>query len=165
MHSVQPVRTPTHATHGPTTRAAAVPATVEDASGRVCLLVLPSDRPAPRAEAAAVEALLGEMVRDPSAAARRACEWRAGALSGACAASLAALLEIVQGGCGSGGSGGSGGGAGGGGGWQGRLGQWRFKQAGKQSLTGGGRRGWGREGSANAPLAPALTVRGFCPLL
>jgi hypothetical protein len=96
---------------------------LEDPSGRACLLVLPSDRPSTRAEAAAVEALLCEVLRDPQAAARRACEWRAGALSGACSGSLAALLAAMKG------DGGSGGG-------QGGMGRWRFKEVGGMSLTG-----------------------------
>jgi hypothetical protein len=106
------------AANPPTDPAAAVPAAVEDASGRSCLLVLPSDRPAARAEAAATEALLAELLRDPPAAARRACEWRAAALSDACGASLAALLAAVRTRPSAG------------------LGEWRFKQAGKRSLTG-----------------------------
>lgn len=105
-----------------TPHAGAVPVTVQDPSGRACLLVLPSDRPSPRPEAASVEALLADMLRDPSCAARRACEWRAATLSGVCGASLAALLDIVKG-CSTDGR-------------QAHLGQWRFRQAGKLSLTG-----------------------------
>lgn len=39
--------------------------------GGACLLVLPSDKPATRSEAAAVEALLLDMLRDPGGAAAR----------------------------------------------------------------------------------------------
>ncbi len=39
--------------------------------GGACLLVLPSDKPSTRAEAAAVEALLMDMLRDPGGAAAR----------------------------------------------------------------------------------------------
>jgi hypothetical protein len=83
---------------GPPRTTAAVPAAVEDRSGRPCLLVLPSDRPAPRAEAAAVEALLGQLLAEPPAAARAACEWRAAALSRSCAGALAALGAAAKGG-------------------------------------------------------------------
>jgi hypothetical protein len=76
---------------------AAVPAVAEDASGRACLLVLPSDRSAARSEAAAVEVLLGQLLADPPSAARRACEWRAAALAGSSAGALAALAAAAKG--------------------------------------------------------------------
>lgn len=48
-----------------------VPAVVEDRAGHSCLVVLPSDKPSTRGEALAVEALLGELLRDPANAAQR----------------------------------------------------------------------------------------------
>lgn len=97
----------------------AIPAVVEDAAGRVCLLVLPSDRPADRAEAATAEALLAEVLRDPSTAARRACEWRAATLARSCAGTLAALSAGIRGDGRTPGGGGGGGAAG-----------WRFRRVG-----------------------------------
>ncbi|GFR50346.1 hypothetical protein Agub_g12555, partial [Astrephomene gubernaculifera] len=61
--------------------------------GGACLLVLPSDKPATRAEAVAVEALLLEMLKDPAGAAERAGTWRAEVLGSLCSEAIACIHE------------------------------------------------------------------------
>lgn len=72
-----------------------MPVRVRDAAGRPCLLVLPSDAPSTRQEAAKAEAALHHMLADPAAAAKRAAAWRQQLLL---VSSSAALLGLTAGG-------------------------------------------------------------------
>lgn len=69
---------------------------LEDPEGHPCLLVLPSDRPATRQEAASVQALLGQMLKEPAASATAACTWRADVLSQLCSEALGVLPEVLR---------------------------------------------------------------------
>jgi hypothetical protein len=68
-----------------------LPVRIRDASGKPCLLVLPSDAPSSRAEAAAAEAALHQMLADPAAAVKRAAAWRQQLLLGSSSAALLGL--------------------------------------------------------------------------
>ncbi len=78
-------------------RADAIPAVLEDTSGHACLVVLPSNGPSNRHEAAAVDALLGHMLHDPTNAGALASAWRADTLGALCASSLTSLEACVKG--------------------------------------------------------------------
>lgn len=68
-----------------------MPVRARDAAGQPCLLVLPSDGPSGRQEAAAAEAALQELLADPAGAAHRAATWRQQLLVGSSSAALLGL--------------------------------------------------------------------------
>lgn len=75
---------------------AAIPAVLEDQTGDLCLVILPSDRPSSRREASAVAELLADMIHDPASAAQKACQWRANTLATHCSDSLASLAQTSK---------------------------------------------------------------------
>ena len=68
-----------------------LPVRARDASGRPCLLVLPSDGPSNRQEASDAAAALQQLLADPAAAAQRAAAWRQQLLLGSSSAALLGL--------------------------------------------------------------------------
>ncbi len=70
---------------------------LEDASGNLCLMVLPSDLPASRQDALDVERFLREMLgQDAESAMELAHQWWATRLTDKCSDSLAMLAEAAR---------------------------------------------------------------------